>query len=347
MLERKIEYKLGTTVLSIDKNKRVTCANEQDGLLVYEAKAIILACGCRERPRGAINIAGCRAAGIFSAGTAQKLINIDGYMPGKEVVILGSGDIGLIMARRMTFQGAKVKAVVELMPYSSGLNRNIVQCLNDFDIPLMFSHTVVDIKGKGRVSSVVIAAVDDKLNPIKGTEQEIKCDTLLLSVGLLPENELSKMADVALSPITGGAIVDDDMMTETDGIFACGNVLHVHDLVDFVSEESEWAGRRAAAYIKGEKVNGEKVGIDAKDGVRYVVPQFVNKDGDELLKLKMRVGNVYKDVKLCVVCDGEEVYARKCRIVTPGEMETINLNEKQTRALKNCKQAVVCLKAVK
>ena len=347
VLERKIEYKLGTTVLSIDKNKRVTCANEQDGLLVYEAKAIILACGCRERPRGAINIAGCRAAGIFSAGTAQKLINIDGYMPGKEVVILGSGDIGLIMARRMTFQGAKVKAVVELMPYSSGLNRNIVQCLNDFDIPLMFSHTVVDIKGKGRVSSVVIAAVDDKLNPIKGTEQEIKCDTLLLSVGLLPENELSKMADVALSPITGGAIVDDDMMTETDGIFACGNVLHVHDLVDFVSEESEWAGRRAASYIKGEKVNGEKVGIDAKDGVRYVVPQFVNIEGDELLKLKMRVGNVYKDVKLCVVCDGEEVYARKCRVVTPGEMETVTLDEKQTRALKNCKQAVVCLKAVK
>lgn len=347
VLKRNIEYKLGTTVLSIDKNKRVTCANEKDGLMVFEAKAIILACGCRERPRGAINIAGCRTAGIFSAGTAQKLINIDGYMPGKEVVILGSGDIGLIMARRMTFQGAKVKAVVELMPYSSGLNRNIVQCLNDFDIPLMFSHTVVDIKGKGRVSSVVIAAVDDKLNPIKGTEQEIKCDTLLLSVGLLPENELSKMADVNLSPVTGGAIVDDDMMTEVDGIFACGNVLHVHDLVDFVSEESEWAGARAAAYVRGEKATGDKVAIDAKDGVRYVVPQFVHRAGDESLKLKMRVGNVYKDVRLCVVCDGEEVYARKCRIVTPGEMETINLNEKQTRALKNCKQAVVCLKAVK
>ncbi len=347
VLKRGIEYKLGTTVLSIDKNKRVTCANETDGLQVYEAKAIILACGCRERPRGAINIAGCRTAGIFSAGTAQKLINIDGYMPGKEVVILGSGDIGLIMARRMTFQGAKVKAVVELMPYSSGLNRNIVQCLNDFDIPLMFSHTVVNIKGKGRVSSVVIAKVDEKLVPIKGTEQEIKCDTLLLSVGLLPENELSKMADVKLSPVTGGAIVDDDMMTETDGIFACGNVLHVHDLVDFVSEESEWAGKRAAAYIRGEKTSGDKVAIDAKDGVRYVVPQFVGRNGDETLRLKMRVGNVYKDVKLCVVCDGEEVYAKKCRIVSPGEMETITLNEKQTRALKNCKEAVVCLKAVK
>lgn len=344
--ERGIEYKLGTTVLSIDKNKRVTCANEKDGLQIYEAKAIILACGCRERPRGAINIAGCRAAGIFSAGTAQKLINIDGYMPGKEVVILGSGDIGLIMARRMTFQGAKVKVVVELMPYSSGLNRNIVQCLNDFDIPLMFSHTVVEIKGKGRVSSVVIAQVDAKLNPIKGTEQEIKCDTLLLSVGLLPENELSKMADVNLSPVTGGAVVDDDMMTQTDGIFACGNVLHVHDLVDFVSEESEWAGKRAAAYIKGEKASGESVAIEAKDGVRYVVPQFVHREGEGNLKLKMRVGNVFKNVRLCVVCDGGEVYSKKCMIVTPGEMETITLNEKQTRALKNSKQAVVCLKAV-
>ena len=346
VLKRGIEYKLGTTVLSIDKNRRVTCANEKDGLLVYDAKAIILACGCRERPRGAINIAGCRAAGIFSAGTAQKLINIDGYMPGKEVVILGSGDIGLIMARRMTFQGAKVKAVVELMPYSSGLNRNIVQCLKDFDIPLLFSHTVVEIKGKGRVSSVVIAEVDKNLNPIKGTEQEIKCDTLLLSVGLLPENELSKMADVKLSHVTGGAVVDDDMMTETDGIFACGNVLHVHDLVDFVSEESEWAGARAAAYIKGEKTGGECVGIEATDGVRYVVPQFVHREGEGTLKLKMRVGNVFRNVRLCVNCDGEDVYSKKCMIVTPGEMETITLNEKQTRALKNCKKAVVCLKAV-
>ena len=346
VLKRGIEYKLGTTVLSIDKNRRVTCANEKDGLLVYDAKAIILACGCRERPRGAINIAGCRAAGIFSAGTAQKLINIDGYMPGKEVVILGSGDIGLIMARRMTFQGAKVKAVVELMPYSSGLNRNIVQCLKDFDIPLLFSHTVVEIKGKGRVSSVVIAEVDKNLNPIKGTEQEIKCDTILLSVGLLPENELSKMADVKLSPVTGGAVVDNDMMTETDGIFACGNVLHVHDLVDFVSEESEWAGARAAAYIKGEKTGGECVGIEATDGVRYVVPQFAHREGEGTLKLKMRVGNVFRNVRLCVNCDGEDVYSKKCMIVTPGEMETITLNEKQTRALKNCKKAVVCLKAV-
>ena len=346
VLNRKIEYKTGTTVLSIDKNKRVTCASEAEGLMIYEAKAIILACGCRERPRGAINIAGCRAAGIFSAGTAQKLINIDGYMPGKEVVILGSGDIGLIMARRMTFQGAKVKAVVELMPYSSGLNRNIVQCLNDFDIPLMFSHTVVEIKGKGRVSSVVIAAVDEKLNPIKGSEQEIKCDTLLLSVGLLPENELSRMADVNLSPVTGGAVVDDDMMTGTDGIFACGNVLHVHDLVDFVSEESEWAGARAAAYIRGEKAKGERVAIGAEGGVRYVVPQYALRDGEENLKLRMRVGNVYKNVRLCVVCDGEEVYSKQCMIVTPGEMETVSLNEKQTRALKNCKKATVCLKAV-
>lgn len=346
VIARGIEYKLQTTVLSISKDKKVVCCNETDGLLTYEAKAIILACGCRERPRGAINIAGCRAAGIFSAGTAQKLINIDGYMPGKEVVILGSGDIGLIMARRMTFEGAKVKAVVELMPYSSGLNRNIVQCLNDFDIPLMFSHTVVEIKGKGRVSSVVIAEVDEKLNPKMETRQEIKCDTLLLSVGLLPENELSKMADVKLSPVTGGAIVDDDMMTQTDGVFACGNVLHVHDLVDFVSEESEWAGKCASEYVNGKKTGGERVEITAKDGVRYVVPQFVNKDGSEPLKFKMRVGNVFRNVRLCVIGNGDEIYGKKCRVLTPGEMETVSLSDKQSQQVKNCKQVVICLKAV-
>ena len=268
VVARGIEYKLGATVINVTKDKVVTCVSEAEGLAKYKAKAIILACGCRERPRGGINIAGSRCAGIFSAGTAQKLVNIDGYMVGKEVVILGSGDIGLIMARRMTFEGAKVKAVVELMPYSSGLNRNIVQCLNDYDIPLKFSHTVVDIKGEGRVSSVVIAQVDEKLNPIMSTAEEIKCDTLLLSVGLLPENELSKMAGVELSPITGGGIVDDDMMTGVEGIFQCGNILHVHDLVDFVSEESDLAGRRAVAYIRDGKVAKDYVDVSATGGVR-------------------------------------------------------------------------------
>ena len=332
VLKRGIEYKLGTTVLSIDKNRRVTCVNEKDGLQIYEAGAIILACGCRERPRGAINIAGCRAAGIFSAGTAQKLINIDGYMPGKEVVILGSGDIGLIMARRMTFQGAKVKAVVELMPYSSGLNRNIVQCLNDFDIPLMFSHTVVDIKGKGRVSSVVIAAVDEKLNPIKGTEQEIKCDTLLLSVGLLPENELSKMADVNLSPVTGGAIVDDDMMTETDGIFACGNVLHVHDLVDFVSEEAEIAGRAAADYVSAGAKERKMVDVVNGQNVSYALPQKLDKNTAGSVKMFFRVRRAMRDCTVEVKCGDVLIASRKRKVVTPGEMESVLLTEDKLAA---------------
>lgn len=296
---RDIEYKLDTTVLAVSGDKVVTAVNESDGLLKYKAKAVIVACGCRERPRGGINVAGSRCAGIFSAGTAQKLINIDGYMPGKEVVILGSGDIGLIMARRMTFEGAKVKAVVELMPYSSGLNRNIVQCLKDFDIPLLFSHTVVDIRGDGRISSVVIAQVDEKLAPIMSTAQEIECDTLLLSIGLVPEKELAEKAGVKISPITGGAIVDESMMTSVEGIFECGNVLHVHDLVDFVSKESEDAGLSAARYIAGGASAGEKVAIVGADGVRYVVPHYLSKDADVgKLQLKMRVANVFKNKRL-------------------------------------------------
>lgn len=326
--KRGIEYKLETTVLNVTDKKVVTAVNEKDGLLKYKAKAVIMACGCRERPRGGINVAGSRCAGIFSAGTAQKLINIDGYMPGKEVVILGSGDIGLIMARRMTFEGAKVKAVVELMPYSSGLNRNIVQCIKDFDIPLLFSHTVVDIKGEGRVSSVVIAKVDENLQPIMSTAQEIKCDTILLSIGLLPENELAKTASVELSPVTGGAVVDENMMTSVDGIFECGNVLHVHDLVDFVSMESEDAGRSAAQYIKRKgSPKRDYVAIKGEGGVRYVVPQYLSKsDKLDKLQLKMRVNNVYKDKRLTVLADGEEIYSRKKQIVTPGEMESVVLN---------------------
>ena len=342
VLERNIEYKLDTTVIGVKDDKTITAVNEKDGLLKIKADAIILACGCRERPRGAINIAGCRAAGIFSAGTAQKLVNIDGYLPGKECVILGSGDIGLIMARRMTFEGAKVKACVELMPYSSGLNRNIVQCLNDFNIPLKFSHTVVDIKGEGRVSSVVIAEVDERLQPKMETCEEIKCDTLLLSVGLLPENELSSGANVKLSPITGGAIVNDQMMTNIDGVFSCGNVLHVHDLVDFVSAEASHAGECAVAYLNGVKASEEVVKVNAINGIRYVVPQLINKDDNfEALGLKMRVGNVFKNVEICVSVDGEKIFGKKKQIVTPGEMETVNLKPELVQKIKQGKEVTV------
>lgn len=342
VLERNIEYKLDTTVISVKDDKTITAVNEADGLLKIKADAIILACGCRERPRGAINIAGCRAAGIFSAGTAQKLVNIDGYLPGKECVILGSGDIGLIMARRMTFEGAKVKACVELMPYSSGLNRNIVQCLNDFNIPLKFSHTVVDIKGEGRVSSVVIAEVDERLQPKMETCEEIKCDTLLLSVGLLPENELASGANVKLSPITGGAIVNDQMMTNIDGVFSCGNVLHVHDLVDFVSAEASHAGECAVAYLNGAKASEEVIKVNAINGIRYVVPQLINKDDNyEPLGLKMRVGNVFRNVEIRVSVDGEKLFSKRKQIVTPGEMETINLKPELVEKLKQGKEVTV------
>lgn len=342
--ERNIEYKLSTTVIGIGADKRVTAVNEQDGLLNIDARAVILACGCRERPRGAINIAGCRSAGIFSAGTAQKLVNLEGYMPGKEIVILGSGDIGLIMARRMTFEGAKVKAVVELMPYSSGLNRNIVQCLNDFDIPLKFSHTVVDIRGEGRVTGVVIAPVDEKLNPIMDKAEEIKCDCLLLSVGLLPENELAKQAGIPLSPVTGGAEVGDNMMTGVDGIFSCGNVLHVHDLVDFVSEEAIHAGECAAKYLEGKSVKGARIKVSTFGGVRYTVPQYVSIEGEaEAMSFKMRVANVFKKVRIKLVADGEEVAGKNKQVVTPGEMETLSLSAEQVAKLKTATEISVGL----
>ena len=248
--ERGIEYKLNTMVMDISPEKVVTATNREDGILLLQAKAVILAMGCRERSRGALNIPGYRPAGIYSAGTAQHLVNMEGLMPGKEVVILGSGDIGLIMARRMTLEGAKVKVVAELMPYSGGLKRNIVQCLDDFEIPLKLSHTVIDIEGKHRVEAVTIAEVGPDRKPIPGTEERYTCDTLLLSCGLLPENELSKSAGVELSQVTSGPVVNDSLETSVDGIFACGNVLHVHDLVDFVSQEAAAAGKNAAAYIK-------------------------------------------------------------------------------------------------
>ena len=343
--ERGIDYKLGSTVINVTSDKVVTYVSEKEGLQKIQAKAIILTCGCRERPRGGINIAGARAAGIFSAGTAQKLVNIDGLKVGKEVVVLGSGDIGLIMARRMTFEGAKVKAVVELMPYSSGLNRNIVQCLNDFNIPLMFSHTVVDIKAKnGRVCSVTIAEVDDRLQPIMTTAKSIKCDTLLLSVGLLPENELAGYAGVEISPITNGAIVDDQMMTSVEGIFECGNVLHVHDLVDYVSEESRHAGQCAARYVRNGVKTSNYVPTVGTNGVRYVVPQKIRKDDDtEQISLRMRVANAFKNVEIAVILDGEKIVSRRKQIVTPGEMETVVLKPELVAKVKQGQKLEVTL----
>ena len=344
LLERKIEYKLNTTVLDVSPEKVVTYVSAEDGLVSVAAEAIILACGCRERPRGAINIAGMRGAGVYSAGTAQKLVNIDGYMPGREVVILGSGDIGLIMARRMTFEGAHVKAVVELMPYSSGLNRNIVQCLNDFDIPLYFSHTVVKINGGDRVTGVVVAEVDEKLRPKKETEQLIECDTLLLSVGLLPENELAKNAQVTLSPTTGGAVVDENLMTSVDGVFECGNVLHVHDLVDFVSAEATNAGQRAVMYLNGAKPCKDKIVVKCTGGVRYSVPTVLNRDEEtHAQSFKMRVGNVFKKVELAVFADGVKVFGRKRPVVTPGEMENITLTAEQMSVLKHANEVEITL----
>ena len=345
--KRNIKYLLNTTVINVRDNKEIKALSE-DGLLNIKAKAIILSCGCRERPRGGINIAGARCAGIYSAGTAQKLVNIDGYMPGKEVVILGSGDIGLIMARRMIFEGAKVKAVVELMPYSSGLNRNIVQCLNDFNIPLLFSHTVVDIKGKKRVESVVIAEVDERLNPKMETCKEIKCDTLLLSVGLLPENELARGANVDLSRITRGAIVDDKLMTSIPGIFECGNVLHVHDLVDYVSEEAKEAGEKAYEYIhSSDNETYERIEIKTENGVRYTVPELIIKNNDyNPLTLKLRVGNVYKKVKLEVSCDNEVIYSRMRPVVAPGEMEKIDLKSDQVEKLRKASEIKVYLRSL-
>lgn len=344
VVERNIDYRTNATVIDVSADKVVTYVSATDGLTQVQAKAIILACGCRERPRGAINIAGMRGAGVFSAGTAQKLVNINGYLPGKECVILGSGDIGLIMARRMTFEGAKVKAVVELMPYSSGLNRNIVQCLNDFNIPLYFSHTVVDIKGKDRVTGVVVAPVDEKLAPIMDKAQLIECDTLLLSVGLLPENELAKQGGVQLSAVTGGAVVDENMMTNIDGVFECGNVLHVHDLVDFVSAESENAGKCAVEYINNGAVCKEKIAINCTNGVRYCVPTQLNRDQNyQPLSFKMRVSNVFKKVELAIFADGVKVFGKKRPVVAPGEMENVNLTAEQVQALKNAQQVEITL----
>ena len=325
--ERKIEYKLNTMVMDISKDKVVTAMNKTDGMFTVEAKAVILAMGCRERSRGALNIPGYRPAGIFSAGTAQRLVNIEGYMPGRRVVILGSGDIGLIMARRMTLEGAQVLAVAELMPYSGGLKRNIVQCLDDFNIPLYLSHTVVDIQGKERVEGITIAEVGPDRKPIPGTEIHYDCDTLLLSCGLLPENELSKTAGVDLSPITSGPIVNDSLETNIEGIFACGNVLHVHDLVDFVSQEATNAGKNAAKYIKeGKTVGAKEVKINAVDGVRYTVPCTIRpEEMDENVTVRFRVGQVFKNCAIATYFGDELINKRKKQVMAPGEMEQVVL----------------------
>ncbi len=321
--EKEIEYKTDTMALEITENNVVYAVNKSDGLLEIQAKAIILAMGCRERPRGALNIAGTRASGVMSAGTAQKYVNIDGYMPGKKVVILGSGDIGLIMARRMTLEGAEVKCVCELMPYSSGLTRNIVQCLDDFNIPLHLSCTVIDIHGNGRIEGVTIADVDENRRPIKGTERFIECDTLLLSVGLIPENELTRAVGIQLDPVTSGAVVDECRETSHKGVFACGNVLHVHDLVDYVTLESQTAGEGAAKYVLGKTVGAEYIETKGVNGVRYIVPQKVNIKNEGDVKLYFRVGQVYKNAKIVVKYNGEEIISRKRPRLAPGEMEDV------------------------
>ncbi len=318
-----IEYKCSTMVLDLSEDKVITATNAQEGIFQIQAKTVILAMGCRERAKGALNIAGSRPAGIYSAGTAQKYVNMKGYMPGKNVVILGSGDIGLIMARRMTLEGAKVHAVCELMPYSGGLARNIEQCLNDFNIPLKLSHTVVEIHGKDRVEGVTIARVDENRKPIASTREYIPCDTLLLSVGLIPENELSKEAGVSLSPITNGATVDQDRQTSIPGVYACGNVLHVHDLVDFVSEEAEIAGKAAAEFIRDEKAQTIHIPIRTDGKIRYTVPQVITKQKD--VTVYFRVNDVYKNVKINVTCGDELVFTKRRPKVAPGEMESIVL----------------------
>lgn len=322
--ERKIEYRLQTMVLEVSKDKKITAINEENGIFQVQAKAVILAMGCRERSRGALNIAGTRPAGVYTAGTAQKYVNIMGLMPGKEVVILGSGDIGLIMARRMTLEGAHVKAVLELMPYSGGLKRNIVQCLDDFEIPLRLGHTVVRIHGENRVEGVTVAKVDAEKNPIPETFEFISCDTLLLSVGLIPENELARGMGIKLSARTNGAEVRENRETDISGVFACGNVLHVHDLVDFVSEEADIAGKAAADYAQGKAHDGKIFRINAGECVSYVVPQKLSSAGGEM-KLMFRVTGEYRDAVVSVDCGDRNLLQKKRPKVAPGEMESVVL----------------------
>ena len=324
-----IEVLLDTMVIDLNENKQLTAVNREKGLMQIQADAIILSMGCRERTRGAINIPGFRPAGIFTAGTAQRFVNIEGYMPGKEIVILGSGDIGLIMARRFTLEGAKVKCVAEIMPYSNGLTRNVVQCLEDFGIPLLLSHTVVYIHGNSRIEGVTIAQVDENLKPIPSTEKYYSCDTLLLSVGLIPENELSKMASIKIHDVTGGPVVNQRMETSVPGIFACGNVVHVHDLVDFVTMESRLAGLGAVDYLKDKIPSDEYISVSAGPGISYVVPHLV--DPEKILGEKqnffMRSTKPKEKARLFIESDKNLIRTRVLQHVRPSEMISIELKK--------------------
>ena len=336
VLEEKIPYKLNTIVADISPEREILYINRDEGAVTVKAGAVILAMGCRERPRGALGIPGYRPAGIYTAGTAQRLMNIEGYMVGREVVILGSGDIGLIMARRMTLEGAKVKVVAELMPYSGGLKRNIVQCLDDYGIPLKLSHTVTMIHGKERVTGITISEVDGNRCPIPGTEEYYSCDTLLLSCGLLPENELSKSAGVALDRVTGGPVVNDRLETSVEGVFACGNVLHVHDLVDYVSEEACRAGQNAAAFLAGKAEGASYTPIEVKGGVRYTVPQKIDVSHmEDKVTVRFRVGEVFRGKSVALYYDGKLIRKQKKRVMAPGEMEEITLTKASFDGLDN------------
>lgn len=345
--ELDIPYKLNTMVLDLAADKTITAMNREDGLFQLHPKAVILAMGCRERPRGALNIPGTRPAGIYTAGTAQRLVNMEGYMPGRKVVILGSGDIGLIMARRMTLEGAEVQVVAELMPYSGGLKRNIVQCLNDFNIPLKLSHTVVDIQGEKRVEGITLAQVENG-KPIPGTEEHYECDTLLLSCGLIPENELSRSAGVELNPITNGPLVNESLQTSIPGVFAAGNVLHVHDLVDYVSEEAGAAGRHAAEYIlHGSAKEGKALPVRCENGVRYTVPVTIcPENAGDAVTLRFRVGNVYKNKKIAVYAGDTCIFSRRRPVLAPGEMETVQLKGDLLRQHADAAQITVTLEEV-
>ncbi|MDO4488009.1 MAG: FAD-dependent oxidoreductase [Eubacteriales bacterium] len=343
-----IPYRLSTMVIEITPDREITYVNREEGLVTIKAGAVILAMGCRERPRGALNIPGMRPAGVYTAGTAQRLTNIEGKCVGREVVILGSGDIGLIMARRMTLEGAKVKAVAELMPYSGGLKRNIVQCLDDYGIPLKLSHTVVDIEGKERVTGVTIAEVGPDRKPIPGTEEHFECDTLLLSCGLIPENELSRSAGIEMNAVTSGPCVNDRLETSLMGVYACGNVLHVHDLVDYVSEEAALAGRNAAKFVMEEAqanqtASGDEIKIIARDGVRYTVPQILSPSQmNDKVVVRFRVADVYKNKAVCVYYGNERVQRIKKKVLAPGEMEQVIIMKKTLEGV-NPDSITVCL----
>lgn len=340
--ELDIHYKLSTAVLDLNKEKIITAVNEQDGILEIQAKAVILAMGCCERPRGAINIPGSRRAGVYTAGTAQKFVNLEGYMPGKQIVILGSGDVGLIMARRMTLEGAEIKAVIEMMPYPRGLKKNVSQCLEDFNIPLKLSHTIIEIKGHERVEGVTIAKVDENKVPIKGTEEYIACDTLLVSVGLIPENNLAGKAEVRLSQKTLGPEINESMHTNIDGIFACGDVIYVHNWVDSVTMESYNAGKCAANYLNGKSTAYSTIELVAGEGIAYTVPRYVNPiNVEDFLDVVFRPKEVYRDCKLIVCFDNEKELCQVKKVLYPGEAENLKIHKEVFDKYPNCKNITI------